>query len=73
MEAKSTLVTLVSDAGVTRDFETDHAARLLGMPLGSGWSLPEGSTFNFDLKNGITVKPRPDKGTATEKRAGGGN
>lgn len=46
MAAKVTNVTLVAN-GVTREFEYEHAERLLRMPKNGGWALPEGSKFEF--------------------------
>ena len=47
MAAKVTLVTLVAN-GVTREFEFEHAERLLQMPKNGGWTLPEDSKFEFE-------------------------
>ena len=46
MNAKTTFVTLVAN-GVSRDFDFDHAERLLRMPRNGGWKLPENSKFEF--------------------------
>ena len=46
MNAKTTFVTLVAN-GVERDFDFDHAERLLRMPRNGGWKLPENSKFEF--------------------------
>lgn len=46
MNAKTTFVTLVAN-GVSRDFEFEHAERLLRMPRNGGWKLPENSKFEF--------------------------
>lgn len=46
MNAKTTSVTLVAN-GVSRDFEFEHAERLLRMPRNGGWKLPEDSKYEF--------------------------
>lgn len=46
MNAKKTTVTLEAN-GVKREFELDHAERLLNMPNNGGWHLPDNSKFEF--------------------------
>ena len=46
MNAKTTSVTLVAN-GVSRDFNFEHAERLLRMPRNGGWKLPEDSKYEF--------------------------
>lgn len=46
MNAKTTSVTLVAN-GVSRDFNFEHAERLLRMPRNGGWKLPEDSNYEF--------------------------
>lgn len=44
--AKVTLVALATREGAEREFEVDHAERILQMP-NSGWHIPEKSEFEF--------------------------
>ena len=39
--------------GVRREFDVDHAERLLLMNNNGGWQLPADSNFEFDKENGI--------------------
>lgn len=67
MNAKKTFVTLRSkDGGATQDFEALHAERILRMPGGGGWELPQGGEYEFDRENGI--HRRANKGKDKEQR-----
>lgn len=68
-EAKKTIVTLeVAEYEMKRDFELEHAERLLNYPNNGGWKLPADSTFDFSPENGITAK-RTSKTDTTAKQA----
>lgn len=64
---KQTTVPLTNGVGV-RKFSVEHAERLLRMKNGGGWSLPDGSNFEF-VDNGINVRRNPESGTRTEEKA----
>lgn len=51
------IVLFDSSNNASREFEINHAERLLRMPNNGGWTLPENPTFKFDQQNGITIKP----------------
>lgn len=54
---KPTMITLVvPERGMKREFDIDHAERLLRMENNGGWQLPEDSNFNFDFANGLKQK-----------------
>ena len=58
--AKVTMVTLATvSEGATREFDIDHAERILAMPR-SGWMLPEDS--EFELKDGTISRRDKKKG-----------
>lgn len=68
-DAKKTLVTLeVEDLQWKREFDIEHAERLLNYPNNGGWKLPADSTFDFSPENGITAK-RTSKTDTTAKQA----
>ena len=50
-------VLLETASGTKREFEINHAERILRAPENGGWKLPENSTYQFDYYNGITRKP----------------
>ena len=47
---------VVPDSQMEREFEINHAERLLGMPNNGGWQLPENSEYIFDLNDGLKRK-----------------
>ena len=58
--AKVTKVALATvNEGAVREFEIDHAERILRMPR-SGWKLPEDS--NFEFSDGIISRRDKKKG-----------
>ena len=58
--AKVTKVTLATvSEGATREFDIDHAERILRMPR-SGWVLPDDSQFEY--KDGIISRRDKKKG-----------
>lgn len=64
---KKTVVPLTNGVGV-RSFSVEHAERLLRMKNGGGWSLPEGSKFEF-VDNGINVRRNTGSNKGVEKKA----
>lgn len=57
-------VTLVTADGTEREFEINHAERILRAPENGGWKLPDNSQYQFDYYDGITKKP--NKGNSAE-------
>lgn len=52
--AKAKTVVLRDTAnGVNREFDQDHAVRILQMKNNGGWVLPENSPYKFNQKDGI--------------------
>lgn len=50
-------VTLETADGDTRkEFEVEHAERVLRRPKGGGWKLPDDSPYQFDYYDGITKR-----------------
>lgn len=50
-------VTLVTaDGSISREFEVEHAERVLRRPKGGGWKLPDDSEYVFDYYDGITKR-----------------
>ena len=50
-------VTLVTaDGKICKEFEIEHAERVLRRPKGGGWKLPEDSEYEFDYYDGITKR-----------------
>ena len=70
MSAKTTMVTLVCDALGSREFDIEHANRLLGMKPNGGWHLPEDSDFQFSTENGIERRRNTEEGKRTGKAKG---
>lgn len=62
------MVTLATDKG-SREFEINHAERLLRMKNNGGWKLPEDSQYKFHFNNGITHN-RNTRKVKGEKEAG---
>lgn len=58
--AKVTMVTLATvNEGALREFDIDHAERILAMPR-SGWKLPEESEYEY--KDGVIIRRDKKKG-----------
>ena len=55
-------VTLETASGTQREFEINHAERILRSPENGGWRLPDNSPYQFDYYNGITK--RTNQGTS---------
>lgn len=55
-------VTLETARGTQREFEINHAERILRSPENGGWKLPDNSPYQFDYYNGI-IK-RTSQGTS---------
>lgn len=52
--SKATKVVLECEKlGMKKEFDVDHAERLLLMNNNGGWHLPADSNFEFDKENGI--------------------
>ena len=49
-------VTLETASGTQREFEINHAERILRAPENGGWKLPDNSPYKFDYYNGITKR-----------------
>lgn len=64
---KKTVVPLTNGVEV-RSFSVEHAERLLRMKNGGGWSLPEGSKFEF-VDNGIDIRRNTGSDKGAEKKA----
>lgn len=62
-------VTLVTANGMKRDFEINHAERILRMPDNGGWKLPDDSPYNFDYYDGITKRTDKRDSQATGQNA----
>jgi len=61
MTKKENVVILEAD-GIRREFEINHAERILRMPNNGGWKLPSDSIYIMDKNNGLIIKR--SKGTA---------
>ena len=64
--AKVTMVTLTCQSLGSREFEVNHAERLLAMPNNGGWQLPKESEYVYE--DG-TISRRSKKGTKQGKKA----
>lgn len=54
---KATKVVLECEKlGMKKEFDVDHAERLLLMRNNGGWQLPADSNFEFDKENGIRYR-----------------
>lgn len=49
-------VLLETASGTQREFEINHAERILRAPENGGWKLPDNSPYQFDYYNGITKR-----------------
>lgn len=55
--SKATKVVLECEKlGMKKEFDVDHAERLLLMKNNGGWQLPSDSNFEFDKENGIRYR-----------------
>lgn len=55
--SKATKVVLECEKlGMKKEFDVDHAERLLLMKNNGGWHLPSDSNFEFDKENGIRYR-----------------
>ena len=65
---KATKVVLECEKlGVKREFDIDHAERLLLMKNNGGWQLPSGSNFEFDTENGIRYRRDNQKNSGAKE------
>lgn len=53
--------------GVKKDFDVDHAERLLLMNNNGGWHLPADSNFEFDKENGIRYRRNNQKNSGAKE------
>lgn len=63
---KMTKVVLECEALGQREFEVDHAERLLGMINNGGWHLPKDSKFEFG-EDGIRFKANKKENSGAGK------
>ena len=63
MERTNRVVLQAGD--VKKEFEINHAERILRMPNNGGWHLPEDSNYLMDEVNGIVTK----RNTRTAKKS----
>jgi hypothetical protein len=65
---KATKVVLECEKlGLTKEFDVDHAERLLLMNNNGGWHLPADSNFEFDKENGIRYSRNNQKNTGAKE------
>lgn len=65
---KATKVVLECEKlGVRREFDIDHAERLLLMKNNGGWHLPSDSNFEFDKENGIRYRRDNQKNSGAKE------
>lgn len=62
------MVELVTDDGLSRTFELEHAERILRTPNNGGWRLPDDSNYEYDYYDGITPR-RTGEGKAEGSEA----
>ena len=68
MGAKVTYVKLVCDSLGERDFEFEHANRLLSMRDNGGWHLPKDSEFQLVEGNGLERRTNKRKDKRAEEK-----
>lgn len=51
-----------------REFEINHAERILRMPNNGGWHLSKGSAYKFTKADGITNKRNKGAGTKSQEK-----
>ncbi len=65
---KATKVVLECEKlGLTKEFDVDHAERLLLMRNNGGWQLPSDSNFEFDKENGIRYRRDNQKNSGAKE------
>lgn len=65
---KATKVVLECEKlGVKKEFDVDHAERLLLMKNNGGWHLPSDSKFEFDKENGIRYRRDNQENTGAKE------
>jgi hypothetical protein len=65
---KATKVVLECEKlGMKKEFDVDHAERLLLMNNNGGWHLPADSNFEFDKENGIRYSRNNQKNTGAKE------
>jgi hypothetical protein len=66
--SKATKVVLECEKlGLTKEFDVDHAERLLLMRNNGGWHLPTDSNFEFDKENGIRYRRDNQKNSGAKE------
>lgn len=50
-----------------KEFDVDHAERLLLMRNNGGWQLPADSNFEFDIENGIRYRRNNQKNSGAKE------
>lgn len=68
MSAKQTFVKLTCDALGVREFDFEHANRLLAMKPNGGWHLPEDSEYQFSVENGLERRRNTEENPRTGKK-----
>lgn len=53
--------------GTKKEFDVDHAERLLLMNNNGGWQLPSDSNFEFDKENGIRYRRDNQKNSGAKE------
>lgn len=66
MEKKANMITLQCGKQ-TKEFEVNHAERILRMPKNGGWKLPDNSPYQLDKNNGLITKSNRGGNTETSK------
>ena len=70
MSNKITKVLLATKDGKTeREFEINHAERILGMLNNGGWMLPKGSEFQLDKNDGLILRNNKRTPNESNKKA----
>lgn len=67
MNAKETKIILVCDSLGEREFEIEHANRLLAMKPNGGWRLPDDCGYTYTERNGIERTGNKGKVSKAEK------
>ena len=66
--SKATKVVLECEKlGMKKEFDVDHAERLLLMKNNGGWHLPADSNFEFDIENGIRYRRDNQKNSGAKE------
>lgn len=53
-----------------REFEINHAERILRMPDNGGWKLPANSKYRFNKVDGLTIKRNTGDSEESQEKAG---